>query len=176
MTEYTINWPVVVSAISALVALAALTIGFAKFRMDLYDRRFAIYTATLELFQVSMDNDVDAISRAYMTHITRVAESQYLFSDRSHIYDRLREFQNEAFKIKVLKDQSAQDGPRDHELIRYMYERSIGSGSHSKLEAILQDLEVRLRPYLTYRVFDPVFWRYWIKPKKRRVIAPIQIV
>ncbi len=143
--------------------------------MDLYDRRFAIYTATLELFQVSMDNDVAAISHAFKVHITRVAESQYLFSEQSRIYDRLKEFQDEAFKIKILKEESAKDGQRNHRLIRHMYDQSIGAGGHTKLDAILQDLQIRLRPYLTYRAFDPIIWRYWFKPKKLKPLKPIEI-
>ncbi|MCR6659566.1 MAG: hypothetical protein NVV72_09540 [Asticcacaulis sp.] len=163
MTDQANYWPVAVSGISALIASGALWVTFNKYRMDMYDRRFSIYTATLDLyFAITSDAKADLGDKA-KPFIKACRESQYLFDDRSGIYETLEQFRTEYNKLKISRDEAAKPiGRRSPQKV------DAALGSPIILEDKLKKLEGLMMPYLTYRMIDwPSCIRYFGKKRAK---------
>lgn len=151
---------------SALIGIGTLSLATAKYRMDLYNRRLAIYLAALDLYRVTMDDDAEATRKSYLNFITSMREAQFLFSARSRIEPLLERLRDEAWNILILR--SNRDLPDMEEVNFLLWKKSFGSGVHGKMQGILSELEWSLRPYLTYRIWDWKFWRYWFRPSAKK--------
>lgn len=94
-----------VSAATLFVALAQVKIGSAKTRLDLYNKRFNIYTSTLDYFHAihgASEKSSDTHRREF---IRCYRESQYLFKDSDGIYATLTKIKDDGAQAIGLERQ-----------------------------------------------------------------------
>ncbi|MCW2065059.1 UNVERIFIED_ORG: hypothetical protein M2420_000378 [Stenotrophomonas maltophilia] len=140
---------VLVSITVGLVAYSQMRIASAKVKLDLYNKRFAIYVAALD-FYIALWHDPDSLSRLSPVLTRAFRESQFLFSGSDGIYETLRKIQQHGIKAKYHHEQitkieaargqegsaAAQREKRDVELSAY--------------EVELKELERRISKYLAF--------------------------
>ncbi|MBE9490987.1 MAG: hypothetical protein IMY67_11875 [Bacteroidetes bacterium] len=68
-----------------------------KFKLDLYNKRFEIYTDTLKFYQELMTEEVT--KSTHMNFINSKEASMFLFSQEPSIYKLLEQMHSESFKI-----------------------------------------------------------------------------
>jgi len=79
----------IVSAATFIVALAQMKIASAKNRLELYNKRFNIYTCALDYFQAAWGKS-DRPAEAHQREFIRCyRESQFLFKDSDGVYATL---------------------------------------------------------------------------------------
>jgi uncharacterized membrane-anchored protein YhcB (DUF1043 family) len=121
-----------------------------KERLELYDRRFAVYLKTLEFHhalagprEFFLTEDFRALHRDF---IKVARESQYLFDDSSGIHKLLEQLHVEAFKIKAVKENRKELPP---ELLTRMFEESMAA--LTIFNDAIPELEKQLKPYLNFQ-------------------------
>ena len=145
--------PIVISLCVLLVALHQSKISKEKVRLDLYNRRFDIYSRTLGFFQALLSYDAskpkDNFLLLHNDFVKSYKESQFLFDKDSGIYELLTEMHKKSFKItgfEAISQELARAGAQD-ELIRGFQESQdawnwIGEG--------ISKLEKSMGPYLNF--------------------------
>lgn len=88
--------PLVISAAVAYVALGQYKTNRRKFRLDLYNRRFAVFEAALAYFQAyySRDSENGDVDRASALFVRGYREASFLFGRDSSVYHALTEIKD----------------------------------------------------------------------------------
>ena len=107
-----VNWlDVSLAAINISIAAYVAYIGFQQWRtskntikLSLYDKRFAVYAATVSLYQELCSATKESIDgekfiNSHKEFIKRKLESRFLFAESSGIYEILDEMHISAFKV-----------------------------------------------------------------------------
>lgn len=143
---------VLVSAIAACVAAYAAHISNEKFRLDLYNKRFDIYSVALEFFNALTIFDPSKDAKDFMLLHNRFIksreESWFLFGKDSGIYELLGEMNNNAFKITGFKKHGKALASCLPEFIK-AFEESGSAWRDSG--AIISKLKVAMEPYLNFQ-------------------------
>lgn len=104
--------PVCVAAYAVWVATRQWKTNSEKLRLDLYERRFHIYEATLNFYQSLMGTNDQLNSPEFQNHhrdfIKSCRESRFLFDKSSEITVLLEELQSQSFKIIGFKKHGAE--------------------------------------------------------------------
>lgn len=128
-----------------------LAISKDKIRLDLYQRRFAVYEATLTFYQALMGSSetlkTESFEKIHRDFIKAFRESQFLFDDGSGIFKLLDELHKESFKIIGFKTHD--ESKSVPELFTKMYQDSLSA--LGKLESFITELEKAIGPYLNFR-------------------------
>jgi hypothetical protein len=144
------------TVVSAGIATMALWVAarqsktnVAKLRLDLYDKRFAVYENTLAFHQ-ALAGTPDALqSESFKTlqraFIKSYRESQFLFDDNSGVFELLEKVNMNAFKIIAAKTR-ARELPGEH-AVRLIAEANDTYGS---IEKAMSDLERAISPYIRF--------------------------
>jgi hypothetical protein len=122
-----------------------------KLRLDLYNRRFDVYLATLDFMQaLTMWSSISTEERRpkRIAFIRAVRESRFLFADNLRILDLLEEVDKRSFKVTGYIEELSQ-------YMRIMPNETLGAykDKESSLEWIagsIDQLETLLVPYLAF--------------------------
>jgi hypothetical protein len=151
------NWVSYFSAImSSCVATMALWVAsrqsktnMAKLRLDLYDKRFAIYENTLGFFQVlgggTESLQTDAFVAAQRSFMKSYRESQFLFDDDSGVFELLGKINVDAYKVIASKTR-AREMPGAH-AIKLVAE---ANDVYATIDKSVNDLERAISPYIRF--------------------------
>jgi hypothetical protein len=107
------NWPVIISLAVLGVSYASYRAVRAKMRLDLYNRRFEIYRATIELYQKLLMWDVTGTPQqdaARSRFKMGMLESHFLFSPLSGVFNTLDEFERLSFIVTGNKQTARMPG------------------------------------------------------------------
>lgn len=174
-----------IEVISACVAVTSAAVTFwmaiftrrttvEKIRLDLYDRRFAIYETTLA-FRLLLDSSTkesvktEEFIEARRAFIKSMRESQFLFRPDSGIFERLEQLQAASFDIINAKENQGELLFR--ELARELLNKSLAATS--LFDRSIPFLERRMAPYLNFqetllaedeqvRVLKKRFWEWFL--------------
>lgn len=127
-----------------------------RFRFDLYEKRFSVYNAVLELYQADMKKELPEIEAAEFAFVSRFRESLFLFDIKDGVYDTLSAVKDaqswiSAHERDKLKIGSLANGQKNAE--ERIYSSNIAeraSKSRSEFETLLHKLEVQLHKYLDF--------------------------
>jgi hypothetical protein len=182
-----------VEVISACVAAAGAVVTFwmatftrrttvEKIRLDLYDRRFAIYEKTLA-FKLMLDNSTTAESiqtsefiEARRAFIKSMRESQFLFRPDSGIFERMTRLHRASFDVTNVREFGGKN--LDPQLTIKLFNNSIAAVQF--FDGSIVFLEHAMAPYLNFqeallvedekvRVLKTRFWEWFLSDFK---VAP----
>jgi len=123
-----------------------------KLKLDLYDKRFAVYTVALEFFQVTLGDDLDVGKSKSVEFVKYFRESQFLFEKKDGVYDTLRLIQIDCSHILEYRRQKQMNTntlERDEGALKRLY--NLQEGSYSQLLEYMEELERQIEPYLDFR-------------------------
>jgi hypothetical protein len=136
--------PLVMSVFLAYIAYHQLTTNRNKLKLDLYNKRFEVYTSALKFYQELM-----AEGTSFKTHkdfINHKEAAKFLFSKDESIYSLLEEMHEKSFKINHFKNDSL-------ELAHDIEAFDLASkNSHEALiwfQPSIKDLSKKLEPFLS---------------------------
>ena len=140
---------IVVSLAVAYFAWAQLKTNRTKLRLDLYNRRFAVFEKTLSYFQtyysptateVEVRKSADDFVRAYR-------ESRFLFGDDSAVYAALTKIKDVLGELVALDRRGAAES-LDQDAARVVANRRMSLPDPSNL---MKSLEEAMAPWLDFR-------------------------
>jgi hypothetical protein len=143
----------IVGLFGALIAYQQWRIARNKIKLDLYEKRFAIYEATLLFYQKIIACTADTIKTddfniAQKSFIKASREAQYLFSTESGIFKLLEEWHTRSFKVIGFKE-VAKDMTQHPEAFLKM--QTECNEALQFFEQSLKRLESSLAPYLYFK-------------------------
>ncbi|MDP9153927.1 MAG: hypothetical protein M3O74_06735 [Pseudomonadota bacterium] len=123
-----------------------------KLRLDLYDRRFAIYAATLDWYQALLSGpqiraDLREVQRDF---IKAVRESRFLFGADSTIVEILDDMNKRSFRILGFRD-SQGIAKADPELYQRLFKQQADDVQWFGSASGMQALEKEMMPFLDFR-------------------------
>jgi hypothetical protein len=151
------QWVTYVSAImSSCIAAMALWVAsrqsktnMAKLRLDLYDKRFAIYENTLTFYQAlngaPHSLQTDAFTSLHRSFIKSHRESQFLFDDDSGVFEILGRVSLDGFKVITTKTR-ARDMAGE-QAVKLVAE---ANDVYATIEKSVNELERAIAPYIRF--------------------------
>ncbi|EGR1171067.1 hypothetical protein CGJ07_21530 [Vibrio parahaemolyticus] len=85
----------------AYIAYQQLVTNRQKLKLDLYNKRFEVYTTTLKFYQELIGDGVT--SETHKDFIEKKEAAKFLFSEDASIYELLNELHEKSFKVKAFK-------------------------------------------------------------------------
>jgi hypothetical protein len=79
----------VVGVMTLVVGIAQMKIASAKVKLDLYNKRFNVYLATLECYQEIYGKDIVKYELKYDEFVKCYREAQFLFDKKDQIFEAL---------------------------------------------------------------------------------------
>jgi hypothetical protein len=159
---------VVISGVAACVALAAWRTSREKLRLDLYNRRFDIYSRTLDLLHIletwnpsereknsaSLEHSAELV-KAQQAFVKASREAQFLFDDASRIHKLLERMHADVIAVIGFKRDI---GPklRGAELVA---ENQKFIERLNRVNAAAPLLEKGMKKYLDFHALST--WRWW---------------
>jgi hypothetical protein len=143
----------IVGALGTLIAYLQWHISRSKIKLDLYEKRFAVYEATLAFYQKIMACTAETIETtefniAQKSFIKASRESQFLFSEGSGIFPLLEEWHNYSFKVIEFKNVAKEMASHPETFLKMKNECDEAL---QFFESSLKKLEQTLVPYLHFR-------------------------
>lgn len=139
----------VVSSVTALIGIAGFVVGYsqmkiasAKVKLDLYNRRFNIYLATLEYYQSAYGKTQEGMKDKAINFIKSYRESLFLFDVTGGIHETLGRIKDSGAIISAYKEaKSDENWPLhyDKKGMSMLHEKSVEA--YAKFEADLLLLE-----------------------------------
>lgn len=119
-----------------------------KLRLDLYNKRFEIYTRVLDFYQaiVMWEASAEQIQLQY-PFLKAFRESRFLFPKDSGVFDYISEFQKHAFRIVQFDNLKPLAKIDPKEFLKHSKQRE---NSLSWLLNSMEGLEERLAPFLNF--------------------------
>ncbi|MFQ3193963.1 MAG: hypothetical protein ACI9N3_000775 [Colwellia sp.] len=137
--------PLVMSIFLAYIAYNQLTTNRNKLKLDLYNKRFEIYTSALKFYQELMVEGTS--SETHKDFINKKEAAKFLFSKDTSIYTLLDEMHDKSFKINHFKSKSL-------ELANNSKAFDLASkNSHDAVmwfEPAIKNLRAKLEPFLSF--------------------------
>lgn len=156
MTTFT---TIVISLIVAIIAYGQFRIASNRTRLDLYDRRFAIYNAVLDAIR----SDSDPYEQIWLTYgklVKAVRESQFLFKPTHRVHEMMQTMQEDVFAInnerrhQVELDGKASSNP---DLTLHLFNRA--ADARLRINENISVLELRLYDYIQFKAVSG--WTWW---------------
>lgn len=140
--------PIFVAIFVAYIAFMQWRTADQKVRLDLYDRRFKIYDATVNFYN-ALSGDVKVVEflNARAEFFRAVRESQFLFSRESKIYDMLLDLREKAFAIHGFKAHG--DALQIDPLLWIDLHKKM-LAELSTWDASIKSIEEAMEPYLNF--------------------------
>jgi hypothetical protein len=157
----------VVSVVGGVVGLIALTVAWsqmriasAKIKLDLYNKRFNIYLATLDYYQSAYEKTQEDMKVKAIAFIKSYRESLFLFDSKDGIYKTLERIKDSGAAISTNKEANADNNwplRHDQQAMYQLHQRSIEA--YTQLDKDLKLLEKQLAKYINFRVVRG--WTFW---------------
>ncbi|HGM5526086.1 TPA: hypothetical protein ACKP1A_000601 [Stenotrophomonas maltophilia] len=143
---------VFLSIATILIALSQMKIASSKARLDLYNKRFAIYTTALEYYQVLWGKSDASLKVSEANMIKAFRESKFLFKKSDGIYETLEKIKDAGAmatgikeRIEIMEKEVSADG-------RVLTKsRENRSAALQRFEDNLKTLEQQLEKYLRFK-------------------------
>jgi hypothetical protein len=138
-----------IAGMALLVASRQSKTNMAKLRLDLYDKRFAVFENTLAFHQAlggsaeSMQTEPFKLLHREFTKSFR--ESQFLFDEDSGVFEIMKKISLDAFKIIAAKVHSRE--LRGDQAVRMVAD---GNDALKSIEKAMGDLEKAIGPYIRF--------------------------
>jgi hypothetical protein len=121
----------------------------AKLRLDLYDKRFAIFENTLAFHQALAGSaeslQAEPFKALQRDFIKSYRESQFLFDEDSGVFELMEKINLDAFKIVAAKVHSRE--LRGDQAVRMAAD---GNDAYKAIEKSMADLERAIGPYIRF--------------------------
>jgi hypothetical protein len=138
-----------IGSLALWVASRQSKTNVAKLRLDLYDKRFAVFENTLAFHQalggspdLLQTEPFKVLQRAF---IKSYRESQFLFDDDSGVFPLLEKVNLDAFKVITAKTR-ARELPGD-QAVRMV---ASANDAYAAIERSMADLERAIAPYIRF--------------------------
>lgn len=144
--------PLVISLAVACIGWLQYKINRHKFRLDLYNRRFAVYESTLSYFQSYYSESSTAESTALSSRefIRAYRESFFLFGAKSGVYQKLTSLKDTLSFLCQHKERFTSK-PYDEDEYRAS---TAAKQKLPDLSALMRALEDELLPWLDFRKIE----------------------
>lgn len=144
--------PLIISAYVAWIAYQQYRTNNEKLRLDLYDRRFSIYTASLDFYHTlaAFDENNEQHMESHRVFIKAVRESRFLFGEESEAVELLEDMQQRAAGIMGFRSY-AQEIRSDSDEYRTWFNKQQSDYLWMGGEDGLMRLERILAPFLDFR-------------------------
>ncbi|MDR0241198.1 MAG: hypothetical protein LBJ65_06305 [Burkholderia sp.] len=144
---------ILISAYVAWIAYQQHRTNREKLRLDLYDRRFGVYTASIDFYHVlsSYDEANEQHQEAHRAFVKAMRESRFLFGQDSEIVSILEEMHTRAARImgyKTYKKRLREGSPNE---AREWFEQQQNDYFWIGGDQGLLRLETFLTPFLDFR-------------------------
>ncbi|KAF0154459.1 MAG: hypothetical protein FD159_2560 [Syntrophaceae bacterium] len=122
--------PICVAVFVALIAFWQSRINSNKLRLDIYNRRFNVYSKTLDFYQVLLSYDPNVVSKELLNTLQKdfikaFRESRFLFDEKSGVYDILDQMHTKSFQIIGCKDHGGKLADIDPQEFEKMHKQSM---------------------------------------------------
>lgn len=133
--------PAIMAAFLAYIAYQQMVISKRRLNLDLYNKRFLVYTDTLRFYQELADKEVS--QETHRDFIASKEASRFLFSKDPSIFELLQLMHSESFKItgfkhhaKELSETGFIDGFKKSQEVFFWFDRQLA------------ELKGKMSPYL----------------------------
>ncbi|WP_105199497.1 hypothetical protein [Pseudoalteromonas sp. T1lg10] len=133
---------IILALVLAYVAYQQMVINRDKLRLDLYNKRFDVYTTTLKFYQELISDGVS--SETHKSFIEQKEAAKFLFSQNPSIYLLLDELHEKSFKVKAYKENK--EFKNSPELYAELVKESNNVVTWSN--HAIKELSKKLEPYL----------------------------
>lgn len=143
---------VLLSIATILIALSQMKIASSKARLDLYNKRFAIYTTALEYYQVLWGKSDASLKVSEANMIKAFRESKFLFKSSDGIYETLEKIKDAGAMATGIKDRietMEKEASADGRVLTKSRENR--SAALQRFEDNLKILEQQLEKYLRFK-------------------------
>lgn len=143
---------VLLSIATILIALTQAKIANSKARLDLYNKRFAIYSVALEYFQVLWEKSDTPLKVCEANMIKAFRESKFLFKSSDGIYETLEKIKDAGAMATSTKERIEKmegETPTDGHAIATSRENR--SAALQRFEDNLKILEQQLEKYIRFK-------------------------
>ncbi|MDX5517566.1 hypothetical protein NJD74_17465 [Stenotrophomonas sp. RG-453] len=152
-----------VSLVTFGVAFAQMRISSAKARLDLYNKRFAVYEAALDYYQ-ALWHEHEKVKERSIAITKAYRESQFLFDAKDGVYSILGKIQQHGhtakFHLEEIQKHEGHGGPgKMHDALN----RQKKSQHLEAYEGLLKELESRVGKYIQFTEvsgWTVKFWRH----------------
>jgi hypothetical protein len=138
-----------VGAMALWVASRQSKTNMAKLRLDLYDKRFAIYESALSFYQALAVEpkalQTEIFMSAHRSFLKAHREAQFLFDDDSGVFELMGKINLDAFKIIASKTRAREMA--GEQAVRLVAE---ANDVYAKIEKSVNDLERAIAPYIRF--------------------------
>lgn len=145
--------PIIISITVAIVGFFQYRINRQKFRLDLYNRRFAVYSKTLQYLQSHYNSkeqeENKAICKNEFIHFYR--ESLFLFGGDSIVYKLLTELKDTLEFLTSYNQILSETSKNDKDTLKSIVKTKEGKRDTTK---IIEDLEKALIPWLDFKKIE----------------------
>lgn len=152
-----------VALLASEIALRQAYINREKLRLDLYDKRFKVYTNVLNIYQqlikyIPSTESQDKLESIHIDFIMTLHESTFLFDKSSGIFELLVEMNDKVFLIKGHKEHGQKIARIDPKVFTKYHEEFQQSLNWFGREGI-NKLQILLEPYLNFHKIKSIsFW------------------
>ncbi|MBF8731952.1 hypothetical protein IRZ59_16060 [Pseudomonas guariconensis] len=148
-----------VGAGTFIVGYSQMRIASAKIKLDLYNKRFAVYAAALEYYQCVWDKREGTKEKA-AEFIKGYRESQFLFATSDGIYEtlgRIMQNANVVVSSDEIKKQQGEGKPSKGSLAESLHRRAEEARLDLGKDLLL--LETQMNDYIDFKVIEG--WHFW---------------
>lgn len=147
-------WGLLIALFMFVIAYIQMKIASAKIKLELYNKRFAVYESILELYQYVLDWDEEKIKPRMNKFIKAYRESKFLFDEKDGIYDLISEIHAANGKMQGFHNYLKEERI-DSEVRMMLHKGSIeGFDIYSKKLIIFED---KLKKYLEFKSVEGYF-------------------
>lgn len=145
----------IVGVATLLVAIAQMKIASAKVKLDLYNKRFNVYLATLEYYQSAYGKIEGSMRAKSVQFVKCYRESQFLFDKDDKIFETLNRIMTHGNQILVYEETQSGSTNVSQETAYLLHEKSVEARSAFEKDLIL--LEEQLAKYINFKTISG--WR-----------------
>jgi len=141
---------IIVGLITGSIAFTQMKIASAKIKLDLYNKRFAVYEAALEYHQAIWSKDKEPLAEMdekAKAFVKAYRESQFLFAPKDGVYDTLSVILQDGAKVVYFEREKR--NPQDINDLHLMGSNA-NKGRKSFSENLLT-LEKQMEKYIQFR-------------------------
>jgi hypothetical protein len=136
--------PAIMSAFLAYIAWQQMRINSKKLKLDLYNKRFEIYTDTIRFYQELISGEIS--KETHLKFINSKEASYFLFSNDSKIYKILDDMHSQSFKVTGIKQAAPQLKGSPEVLLKMNSDAQSALMLNGKL---LKELQLKFKKYLS---------------------------
>jgi hypothetical protein len=143
---------VLISIATFSVAYSQMKIASAKTKLDLYNKRFAVYVSALDYYHATWNEPHDKIKERGNQFVKFYRESQFLFEPSDGVYETLGKILQNGSQIQAYKQHKYErenDLTKDRLDLDRMHETSMNAGFD--FEKNLKTLEQQIEKYIQFK-------------------------